>query len=253
MPADAPPPDTPQELPACLILPAADRALLMDWLAGLLARPPTARTVAVLAGPDGETALAGLAAVPGLASAARAVFGSVRAARAKHDAKADTAAARDLASAFATLFGDATGHTIRDRPGAGGCGAVSRLASAYQNDGCSDATAHRRARIAAFLAGHDLERTDAAPEPADHIAVMLAALSALAAREAQARAQTDPELVPRARAMGDALATAQQHFATRELAPWLPAFGARVTAADPCGFHAAVACLAGQAVVPAGA
>jgi len=237
------PKDGPSGGPACLDLPAPDRALLMDWLAGLLARVPTAQTIAVLAGEDGARALAALSMKPVLAGAAEDLFQATRAVRAA--AGSDAAAAGVLEQAFGTLF-EASSDSGGDRPD-GAC--ISRLASTYRDGADETEAMSPQDRISVFLAAHDLERAEDSFEPPDHISVMLAALSALAAREAQARALPDPDLAAQAQALSHALARVQADFAAKELAPWLPAFRARVAAADRHGFHAAVARLAECAVM----
>ncbi|WP_170294938.1 TorD/DmsD family molecular chaperone [Roseospira navarrensis] len=206
------------------LLPAADRAVLLDWLAGLLAREPAPETVALLAGPEGETALAGLADVPGLGAEAVALRAAARAVRQAHDT--DGSAARTLAGRFGTLFLGAGGRGLRAHP----------HASVYRDGGRTHGPSQERA--AAFLAAHDLGVAETMPEPADHVAVMLAALAALAAREAEA---ADPD-----EAM--AVAGAQRAFATDELMPWLPTFREAVEAGDPSGFYAALARMAERAV-----
>ena len=144
--------------------------------------------------------------------------------RAAHDS--DRSAALTLAGHFGTLFLGAGGRKRGAHP----------HASVYRDGGRTHGPSQERA--AAFLAAHGLDVTGTVPEPADHIAIMLAALAALAAREAET---LDP-------AEADALAEAQRAFATEELTPWLGDFRERVEAGDPSGFYAALARLAEGAV-----
>jgi TorA-specific chaperone len=219
---------TPSASSAPAALPPADRAVLLDWLAGLLAREPQPATVGVLAGTEGAAALAGLADVPGLDTGAEALLAAARRVRQAHDS--DAAAARTLAGHFGTLFLGAGGRRRGAHP----------HASVYRDGGRTHGPSQERA--AAFLAAHGLDVTDAMPEPADHIAVMLAALAVLAGREAET---TDP-------AEAAALAEAQRGFAADEVMPWLPAFREAVETADPSGFFAAVVRMAECAVAGVG-
>jgi len=214
--------DTPTA--AAPALPAADRAVLLDALARLLACEPSPETVAALAGPDGEAALSGLIDLPGLGVPAKALLDAALAARAAHDN--DRSTALTLAGHFGTLFLGVGGRKRGAHP----------HASVYRDGGRTHGPSQERA--AAFLAAHDLDVAETVPEPADHIAIMLAALAALAGREAET---LDP-------AEADALAEAQRTFARDELMPWLPTFREKVEAGDPSGFYAAVARLADGAV-----
>jgi len=197
---------------------AADRAVLLDWLAGLLAREPNARAVAALNGPAGEQAVDALATIPALRPDAEALLAALR--RVRADEGSDNDAALALAGTFGTLF-----------LGAGTPDQVAHpYASVYRDGGRTHGPSE--ARAAAFLARHDMGLADDVAEPADHIAVMLAALAHLAEQEAETADDDGP------------LAAAQRAFAADELMPWLPAFRARVEAADRTGFYAAAARLA---------
>ncbi len=212
--------------PAAPLLPAPDRAILLDWLAGLLAREASPETVAALAGPDGGDALSGLSRIEGLGPEAGALLAAARALRAAHDS--DRAAALTLAGHFGTLFLGAGGRRRCAHP----------HASVHRDGGRTHGPSQDRA--AAFLAAHGLDVAEAVPEPADHIAVMLAALAALAGREAGSAGASEAA----------ALEQAQRGFAADEVMPWLPAFRARVEDGDPSGVYAAVARLAERAVAP---
>ncbi|MFA7429570.1 MAG: molecular chaperone TorD family protein [Rhodospirillaceae bacterium] len=201
--------------------PSQDRAFLFDWLAAVFLYEPDAATVAVLRGSEGEALLAAVGAMPGLAEDAAAIGAAVRAVYARAGSDADAAAA--LAARFGTLF-----------LGAGGPGSAHPYASIYM-----ERRTHGTAtdRSVAFLASHDLAVGTAVAEPADHIAVQLAALAELSRREAVA----DP-------GSAAALYAAQKAFVSAEFLNWAPAFRARVERDDPNGFYAAAARLAEQAV-----
>jgi len=211
-------------------LTAADRTVLLDWLAALLSREPTPATIAALAGPEGDGITAELSAVPDIGAAFAALVQVTRDVRAAH--ATDEAAALTLAGRFGTLFLGAGGRSRSAHP----------HASVYRDGGRTHGSSE--ARAAAFLALHNLSVAETIKEPADHIAVMLAGLATLADRETTALEQDTTE----GREQAAALAAAQQAFAVEELAPWLPDFRARVETGDPSGFHAAVARLTERVV-----
>lgn len=201
--------------------PAQDRAFLFDWLAAVFLREPDTATIAVLRGDDGAALLAAVGAMPGLAEDAAALGAAVRAVHAREGSDADASVA--LAARFGTLF-----------LGAGGAGSAHPYASIYLEKRTHGEAADRSA---AFLASHDLAVGAAIVEPADHIAVQLAALAELSRREAVA----DP-------GSAGSLVAAQHAFVAAEILTWVPEFRARVERDDPNGYYAAVARLAEKAV-----
>ncbi|MCF8502615.1 MAG: molecular chaperone TorD family protein [Rhodospirillum sp.] len=201
-------------------LPPADRALLLDWLAGLLAREPDAETVGLLTGEGGDRMVADLADYPGLDREAEALVSALRAVRAEEGTDERTALA--LAGTFGTLF-----------LGAGTKSKVAHpYASVYRDGGRTHGAATDRA--AAFLARNGLDLAEGVTELADHVGVLLAALAVLAEREADALEEGD-------QSRAAACAAEQALFTAEEMIPWFPLFRQRVEAGDPRGFHAAVA------------
>ncbi|GAA0589368.1 TorD/DmsD family molecular chaperone [Caenispirillum bisanense] len=198
-------------------LPAADRAHLLSWLSSVFLREPDAAAVALMHGPQGDAVVAALAPVPPLAAEAAALIAALRRLRQQEDD--DRSTALRLAGRFATLF-----------LGASGPNGAHPYASVYE-DGRTHGAA--TGRSAAFLAEHHLAVAEGVPEPADHIGIQLAALAALAEREAAAAAE-DP-------AAADALRAAQAGFAAAEVRPWIDTFRARVEHDDPDGYYAAAA------------
>jgi TorA maturation chaperone TorD len=193
---------------------------LLDWLAGLLALEPDAETVALLAGEEGDQVVSDLADYPGLDREAAALVDALRAVRAEEGS--DAGAALALAGTFGTLF-----------LGAGTKSKVAHpYASVYRDGGRTHGETTDRA--AAFLARNDLDLAEGLNEPADHVGVLLAALAALAEREAEAEEEGDA-------ATAAANAAEQAQFTAEEMLPWFSLFRERVDAADPRGFYAAVA------------
>jgi TorA-specific chaperone len=201
--------------------PPQDRAFLFDWLATVFLREPDAATIAVLRGDEGAALLAAVGAMPGLAEDAAALGDAVRVVHAREGSDADASVA--LAARFGTLF-----------LGAGGPGSAHPYASIYLEKRTHGAAADRSA---VFLASHGLAVGAALSEPADHLAVQLAALAELSRREAVA----EP-------GFGGALFAAQKAFVAAEILTWAAAFRARVERDDPNGYYAAAARLAEKAV-----
>lgn len=195
-------------------LAAADRAHLLAWLSSVFLREPDAGVVGLLAGDEGDQAIAALDAAPALAAEARAMIVALRAVRTREGNDAHAALA--LAGRFGTLF-----------LGAGGPKAAHPYASVYE-EGRTHGAATERA--VAFLATHDLSVGDGLPEPADHLGIQLAALATLAEREALADDGA-----------ADAVYAAQAAFAATDMRPWLGTFRERVARDDPDGYYAAAA------------
>lgn len=111
--------------------------------------------------------------------------------------------------------------------GAGSPGSAHPYASVYLENRTHGAAADR---AATFLAAHGLAVADAIPEPADHIAIGLAAMAELSRREATSDASA-----------GDALLATQKAFVTAELCTWVTPFRERVERDDGDGYYAAAA------------
>lgn len=193
-------------------LPAADRAHLLAWLSSVFLREPSAEVVARLDADEGDQAVAALNAIPPVATEMRAMLDALRALKKREGSDANAALA--LAGRFGTLF-----------LGAGGPKAAHPYASVYE-EGRTHGAATERA--AAFLATHDLGVGEGVPEPADHLGIQLAALAALAEREAAADATAAAEL-----------RETQATFAEAEIRPWVGTLRDRVTRDDPDGYYAA--------------
>jgi TorA maturation chaperone TorD len=204
-------------------LDAADRAILLDWLAGLLSREADPETIGLLAGEEGDRVVADLADHPDLAREAAALVDALRAAREREGSDERTALA--LAGTFGALF---LGAGSRDR-------VAHPYASVYRDGGRTHGAAADRAE--AFLARNGLGLAEGLNEPADHVGVLLAALASLAERQAQAEEDGDATRVA-------AFVAEQTLFAAEEMIPWFGTFRARVEAGDSLGFHAAAARLA---------
>ena len=193
-------------------LPAADRAHLLAWLSSVFLREPNADVVGRLDADEGDQAVAALSVVPTVATEMRAMLDALRALKKREGSDANAALA--LAGRFGTLF-----------LGAGGPNAAHPYASVYE-EGRTHGAATERA--AAFLATHDLGVGEGVPEPADHLGIQLAALAALAEREAAADATAAAEL-----------RETQATFAGAEIRPWVGTLRDRVTRDDPDGYYAA--------------
>lgn len=196
------------------LLDPQDRAFLFDWLATVFLREPDAATIALLRGAEGKASLAAVGAVPGLRGDAVALGRALDAIHDREGNDSDTALA--LAARFGTLF-----------LGAGGSDSAHPYASVYLEKRTHGAATDR---VAAFLAAHDLGVDTGIPEPADHIAVALAALAELSRREVTAAAGAE-----------EALLKAQKGFVAAELIPWVGSFCERVEDQDPDGYYAAAA------------
>lgn len=198
----------------CQPLPAADRAHLLAWLSSVFLHEPDAEFVGLLGAYESDRAVASLDAVPTVAAEARAMLAALRDLLTREGSEADAALA--LAGRYGTLF-----------LGAGGPMAAHPYASIYE-EGRTHGTATQR--TAAFLAIHGLGVCKDVQEPADHLGIQLAALAALAEREAESTHTTATEL-----------RETQAMFAKSEMCPWLVTFRDRVIRDDPDGYYAAAA------------
>jgi TorA maturation chaperone TorD len=98
---------------------------------------------------------------------------------------------------------------------------------------------HQMADVAAFYRAHGLALHGDCDERVDHVAVELSFLHFLCAKEAWAEEHGDFELARVAR-------VAQQAFLGEHVAPWTPAFFARLRAAAGRGYYPALAELAAR-------
>jgi DMSO reductase family type II enzyme chaperone len=189
-----------------VVLTALHRAALYRLLALAFAEPTPARLQAV-----GAAARTAFAEAPG---ELRDVLRRLAAAA----GEADPAA---LAGTHVTLFQ----REVRCPPYEGAYG-PPRLAG----------KAALLADIAGFYRAFGLQPSAGQPEVEDHLGAELEFMSALAFKEAWAIAQGHAE-------GREVTREAQRAFLAEHLAPWAPAFAARVAAAAPPGFYPAAAAL----------
>ncbi len=180
----------------------AARAAAYGWLAGLLAREPTAAALAVYRTADGRALLAALGELPGLAPLAAALERQVAG-----DGPLEPVA-RDLAAAFARAFHGAAGR--RSAP---------PTASVYRDPSGRVMQAQAGA-MSRTLGDLGLTLSDTLREPPDHVAVQLSVVAHLLERGAD----------------GEAAAFARGH-----LAPWLDAFAMRCAAVPRADFYGTLA------------
>lgn len=192
--------------------PAEGRAIIYAWLSGLFAAVPDAARIALMRSVAGRRFLRALAEEPGFAAA----VADLTAVLDRDQTDADLASA--VAGAHAGLFDGAYGPRR----------SVPPYRSTWTDPNArlfQDATA----QMDEVLRRLDLRVAERFCEPPDHLAVHLAVLADLAAREATT---TDP-------AERTALQTDQADLLAGHLCDWVPDFARAVSANDPVGFHTA--------------
>ena len=177
-------------------------------------RPPTAETIARLAGPEGARALADAAAVvddyedPGVVALVRGL------------ASDPAPPLAELGAAYGRLFG----HTAR--------GAIPPYETEYGED--SQFQPQREmSDLAAFFRAFGLARRPDARERADHVACQCEFMLVLARKEAHALEIADAAMI-------EATRRAARLFLRDHLGRWAPAFGHKLAREDPRGFYGAL-------------
>ena len=191
------------EREAGLVDAPVDPALVYEFLSALFAREVTAAALSACGGGETAAQLDMLAGAPGMADVAERLHGL---------SAAPESASRDLAGAFAFLF-----------LGVGARHGAPPYESSWRDPDRLTCRAEE-AWMRALLRALDLRVAADFPEPADHVAVQLAAMGALSRR-----------------AESDARAAQQAATLSARMAEWLPDFAKACRRGDRTGFYACVA------------